>query len=357
MNTTRVLPTLLLAAAVALAPLRSARADEATSDIAFSDPAKPGTLKIRVFHGDITVHGGDVKQISVKSEANQAGPTPRKDGLRVLSASAGFTLSEKDNVAVLEYGSDGWTGGSADFDITVPRTTSVIVANSTHGAFECSGISGDVDVRTLSGDVKLDDISGGALVETMNGEIDVGIKAVTDKHPLSFTSMRGQISIRVPSDTKANVRFRTHRGVILTNFDDKTLVTKTEVLHKKEKEKLHPVPAEAAERAEPAEPAEPAEAAEKSGDSDGDWHADVRDSIRDAARDAAEAARDAAEAIKESMDEVHIEMSHGNYTLPPMTGGKVVAGTLNGGGVELQAASMSGDIILRKADGAPSGEK
>ena len=93
MNTTRILPTLLLAAAVALVPLRSARADETTSEIAFSDPTKPGTLKIRVFHGDITVHGEDVKQVSVKSEATQAGPTPRKDGLRVLSASAGFTLS------------------------------------------------------------------------------------------------------------------------------------------------------------------------------------------------------------------------------------------------------------------------
>jgi hypothetical protein len=352
MNTTRLLPALLLAAA-ALLPLRPARADEATSQIAFSDPGKPGTLKIRVFHGDITVHGDDVKQISVKSEATPASPTPRKDGLRVLSASAGFTLSEKDNVAVLEYGSDGWTGGSADFEITVPRTTSVIVANSTHGDFECTGVSGDVDVRTMSGDVKLDDISGGALVETMNGEIDVGIRALADKHPLSFTSMRGQISIRVPSETKANVRFRTHRGVILTNFDDKTLVTKTEVLHRKEKDKdkMHSVPAA------PAEPAEPAEAPEKPGDSDSDWHADVRDSIRDAARDAAEAARDAAEAIKESIDEVHIEMSHGTYTLPPMTGGKVVAGTLNGGGVELQAASMSGDIILKKAENTPAGDK
>ncbi len=255
---------------------------------------------------------------------------------------------------MLEYGSDGWTGGSADFEITVPRTTSVIVANSTHGDFDCTGVSGDVDVRTMSGDVKLDDISGGALVETMNGEINVGIRALTDKHPLSFTSMRGQITIRVPSDTKADVRFRTHRGVILTNFDDKTLVTKTEVLHKKEKAKMHPLPGVSAE---PAGAAEPPEAPEKSGDSDSDWHADVRDSIRDAARDAAEAARDAAEAIKEGMDEVHIEMSHGDYTLPPMTGGKVVAGTLNGGGVELQAASMSGDIILKKAENTPAGDK
>jgi hypothetical protein len=34
--------------------------------------------------------------------------------------------------------------------------------------------------------------------------------------------------------------------------------------------------------------------------------------------------------------------------LPPMTGGKVISGTLNGGGVEIQAATLNGDITLKK---------
>ena len=80
----------------------------------------------------------------------------------------------------------------------------------------------------MSGDVSLKDISGGALVETMNGEISVSVKSLADSKPLSFTSMRGEISIHLPQESKANIRFRTHRGVILTNFDDKALVTKTE---------------------------------------------------------------------------------------------------------------------------------
>ena len=39
---------LLLAAALALVPLGTARADESISHLAFSDPSKPGTLKVRV---------------------------------------------------------------------------------------------------------------------------------------------------------------------------------------------------------------------------------------------------------------------------------------------------------------------
>jgi hypothetical protein len=343
---------LLIAAALAFIAPRHARADESSSQIAFSDPAKPGTLKIRVWHGEVVVRGADVKEITVKSDSQDASPTPRKDGLRVLSASAGYVLSEKSNVATLDYGADGWTGGSADFEITVPRSTSITVANSARGNLECDDISGDIDVRTMSGDVTLRDISGGALVETMNGEINVHVKSLTDSRPLSFTSMHGEISIHLPQESKANIRFRTHRGVILTNFDDKALVTKTEVTNrplrvvkiKEDKEKDADAEAPVAPVAAVAPP--------KHGDSDSDsdWHAEVRDSIRDAAEAAADAAREAAEAMHEGLMEAHAEFGGTMPPLPPMTGGKVVSGTLNGGGVQIQAATLNGDILLKKSN-------
>jgi hypothetical protein len=371
MKTTLLRSPLLLAALLALAPAHAARADDTNTSIAFSDPSKPGTLKIRVMHGDVIVRGADVKEIEVKSESTAQSPTPRKDGMRVLSASSGYILSEKGNVATLEYGADGWSGASSDFEITVPRSTNVIVGGSLHGDFECSDVSGDIDVRTMSGDVSLKDISGGALVETMNGEIRVGVKALADSKPLSFTSMRGEITIHLPEASKANVRFRTHRGVILTNFDDKALVTKTEIARRepahKDKSKAkdkdkdvdvqdvdtdRPVaplaavsPAAPAAAAEPAAPAAPS--ADASSQSDDDWHTQVRDQVREAVDEAASATREALQAVHEGLAEAGVQMSG---TFPPMTGGKVVSGTLNGGGIEIQATTMTGDIILKKAN-------
>lgn len=355
MKTIKSCSSLLIAAALALAASLPMRADESSSQIAFSDPGKPGTLKIRVWHGEVTVHGGDVKEITVKSDSQDASPTPRKDGLRVLSASAGFVLSEKNNVVTIEYGPDGWTGGSADFDITVPKSTSIVVANSARGNFECTDIAGDIDVRTMSGDVTLRDISGGALVETMNGEINVHVKSLTDSRPLSFTSMRGEISIHLPEEAKANIRFRTHRGVILTNFDDKSLVTKAEISNRtphtaKSKDKDKDKDKDDAMAPVGAVGATPARHADSDSDSDSDWHAEVRDSIRDAAEAAADAAREAADAMHEGLSEMHAEMGGAIPPLPPMTGGKVVSGTLNGGGVEIQAATLNGDILLKKSN-------
>jgi len=348
---------LLLAAALALVPLGTARADESISHLAFSDPSKPGTLKVRVWHGDVTIRGADVSDIAVKSDSTAVLPTPRKDGMRVLSTSSSFVLSEKGNVATLEYGGEGWSSGSADFEITVPRSTSVVISNSAHGDLECSGITGDIDVRTMSGDVKLTDITGGAMVETMNGEINVDVRSVAPSRPLSFSSMHGQITIRVPDNTKANVVFRTHRGVILSNFDDKALVTKTEVFHRpsraSKKSASPDAPPAASPDAAPA-PGNGSSAASVAQDKDSsdnqDWHNDVRNAVREAAEQAAMAAKEASEAVSEGLAEAHAEMVGAMPPLPPMTGGKVVTGTLNGGGTEIQAATLNGDILFKKAE-------
>lgn len=344
---------LLLASALALATL-VARAGDSASSIAFSDPSKPGTLKIRVWHGDVIVHGADVKEISVKAEAQASSqPTPRKDGLRVLSASASYSLSEKNNVATLEYGSDGWSDGSSDFEITVPASTNIIVSNSVHGDVDCTGLSGDIEVKTTHGDVQLQDVSGGALVETVKGDVEVSLKSVAAGKPLSFSSMTGDVVIRAPADIKASVRFRTHRGTILTNFDDKSLVTKTEVSHRTHKAPVAPVPPGTPSADAKDAPAAPQSVGNDDDDSDEQWRAELRNSIRQAARDVAIAARDAAQAARAGMEEAKIEISTSMDAippLPPMTGGKTVSGTLNGGGVEIQAATLNGDITLKKIE-------
>ena len=350
----------ILAAALALVLAGRARADESSSSVAFSDPSKPGTLRIRLPHGAVSVHGADVKEITVASELAPVSSAPRKDGLRVLSATASYVLSEKANVVSLEYGTDGYGGAPADFEVTVPRDTSIVVANSTHGDIACTGVTGDIDIKTLSGDVSLHEVSGGALVETLNGDITVGVKSLAQSKPLSFSSMNGKITIRIPPDAKAAIRFRTHRGVILTNFDDKALVTKTEIFRRAPRKEAKSRSAEKEkDKAGAATDEESGDAALTSRDSDeadGDWHAELRTSIREAADEAAMAAREAAEAVHEGLAEARIEISGAIPPnapippLPPMTGGKVVSGTLNGGGAEIQAATLNGDIVLKKAE-------
>ena len=321
----------VFAAAFALVLLTAARSEEGATTVKFSDPAKPGTLKIVVGRGDLRIKGGDTAEISVKSELKPATAKPRKDGLRVLTASSSFTLNEKDNIVTLDALSEGWAGAPADFSIAVPRTTTVVVTSSYGGDITCAGVSGNLEIKNTSGEITLDDITGGALVETMNGEIHATVRELHDGKPLSFTSMNGEVVLRVPADAKANVRLRTQNGSILTDFDDKALVTKTEATARSSS---HHTPRVIVTNGNSVLPPE----------------------AREAMRDAAQAARDAAQAAREaarddSSDSVApMPPMPPIPPIPPVTGGKLVTGTLNGGGPEISVATMNGDVTLRQLE-------
>lgn len=348
MNTIRLpFVSLVACSLLAIAPAASsARADgpEKTS-IKFSDPAKPGTLRIAIAMGDLRIHGTDAAEISVSTELPQESTQPRADGLRVLSESATYSLTEKDNVVTLEAGHDFNFGRhDSSFEITVPRATNVVIKSSLGGEIVVGQVTGDIEIKSLNGEVLLEDVTGGALVETMNGEISARIQSLREGKPISFTSMNGEISLQVPEDAKANVRLRTQNGAILTDFDEKALVTKTESIRGGRKTGRVVV------------------SVGKDTMVNGDSSAEVRESVRaaikagaDAAREAAEAMREAAQAAREAAREARVD-EEGPIAplppippLPPMTGGKLVSGTLNGGGTDIHVTAMNGDVTLRKA--------
>lgn len=335
----------LLAIAPAATSARASDGPEKTS-IKFSDPAKPGTLRIAIAMGDIRIHGTDAAEITVSTELPQESTQARADGLRVLSESASYSLAEKDNVVTLDAGQDFNFGRhDSSFEITVPRSTNIVIKSSLGGEIVVGQVTGDIEIKSLNGEVLLEDVTGGALVETMNGEISARIQTLREGKPISFTSMNGEISLQVPEDAKANVRLRTQNGAILTDFDDKVLVTKTESIRGNRKTGRVVVSV--------------------GNDTmiNGDSSAEVRESVRaaikagaEAAREAAEAMREAAQAAREAARESREIEEAGPIPplpplppLPPMTGGKLVSGTLNGGGTDIHVTAMNGDVTLRKA--------
>jgi len=330
------------------------RADEGASHLAFSDPAKPGVLKIRLWYASVSIHGADVPDVTVSAGAAATHAAPRSDGLRVLTSKQGYTLTEKDNVMNLDY---GWGVQAADFDLTVPRSTSVVVTSSIGGNVACADLAGDIEIHGLNGRIDLADLLGGALVETVNGQVRATVKELHDGRPLSFTSMNGKIVILVPPEAKATVRFRTHNGAILTDFDERQLITKTEVSRRTPRPPRAGAPGAAAPALPPAPPvappALPSAAAAPAAPAPGaagedDWKDEVKDSVRELAEEIRAAAEEAAAGMRAGLATRPGSSAQPARPLPPMTGGKVVSGTLNGGGTEIQASTMNGDITLRK---------
>jgi len=368
--TARLFPSLVIAAALAVGLLTVARGADDTSTIKFTDPTKPGTLKIALARGNLRIKGADVADITVKTDAKPvSNKVVRKDGLRVLTAASSFSLSEKDNIVTLDAVSESFRGGGgADFTITAPRNTTVVVNNAWGGDIACSHLSGDIEVHSINGSVRLDEVSGGVVVETMNGEISANIRELHDTKPLNFQSTNGEVVIRLPPATKATVRLRTQNGSVLTDFDETALVTKTESAPRPASPrrttrvtKIPPTPALAplapagpeAPRA-PAAPVAPQAPTSGLDESDAqEIRTAVRESVRvgaEVAREAMVIARDAMKAAHEGLAEAGINLKLPVIALPTVTGGKLVTGTLNGGGPEISVATMNGDVTLRQLD-------
>ena len=359
----RLFPSFLVATVLTMLLLSAARGAEDATTIQFSDPTKPGTIKVSLARGSLRVTGAEVAEITVKSDAKPVTSKPvRKDGLRVLTAASSFALSEKDNVVTLDAAGDGPHGAGSDFTLTTPRNTTVVVTNAWGGDIHCSNLGGDIEVRSVNGSIRLEDVSGGVVVETMNGEISASIRELHDNKPLSFQSTNGEVVIRLPADAKANVRLRTQNGSVLTDFDDAALVTKTESAPRTSSRRTtRPAKAAPAAPAPPEEPrsatapkAPPTPATPKAGLDDADKEeirVAVRDSVRagaEAAREAMVFARDALKAAHDGMTDAGLSLRLPNLSIPTLTGGKLVTGTLNGGGPEISVATMNGDVTLRQ---------
>ena len=359
MKTSRLFPSFLLAALFALLFLVSARgADVTTNTIKFSDPAKPGTLRIAIAQGDLHLQGADTDEISVQSEARVTNRPARKDGLRVLTSASSFSLTEKDNVVTLDAAES--FGRGADFQLTVPRGTSVVVQSSFGGDITSRGLAGDYEIHSMNGEITLEDVSGGVVVDTLNGEIRASIRELKPNKPLSFTSMNGEVVLRVPADAKASIRLRTQNGAVLTDFDETALITRAESAPRMARNRRNPGPVL------------PPEATEA-----------IRNAARlavQAGREAAEAARQGIEAARERAEadrekaEIERELARADAyarrttgrgdassgaptppvppvpPIPTITGGKLITGTLNGGGPEISVATMNGDVTLRKIE-------
>ncbi len=388
----------LLAAATVAALLTVARAEENTTNIKFSDPTKPGTLRISLGRGDLQVQGTDANEITVKSGAKAVTGKARKDGLREISSSSSFALSEKDNVVSLDAAAQDWGRSSGDFKITVPRSTTIVVQNAWGGDFKCANISGDIELNSMHGEIRLEDVAGGVVVGTMNGEIRASIRELREGKPLSFTSMNGAVVLRLPDSAKANLRLRTQNGSVLTDFEEAVLTTKTETMPFTSRNSF-------------------TYAKGSKGIS-----MDVQNAIREAIQISATAVRQALEAVKEGLDSSRLDADDARRQLdeakkqmaqierqrsdsdrmrpdeerrvrdtarnrseekvaPPapatpaapgkpaaapkpaampampkiatmatVTGGKLVSGTLNGGGPEISVSTMNGDVTVRKLE-------
>ncbi len=202
-----------------------------TITVPLSNPSKPGVLKMNILNGSIKIVGTSKKEIVVtgtrreSSRRKYKNPKGKEGMKRITSNLLQFSATESDNEVRVRSSSSGTT----DFEIEVPQNFSLKLSTTNRGEIYVENVNGSMDVSNTNGPITLKDISGSVSADALNKDIKVSFVKVTADEPMAFSSLNGDIDITFPENFKANVKMKTERGEIYTDFDIQTKPRKANV--------------------------------------------------------------------------------------------------------------------------------
>ncbi|WP_337044310.1 DUF4097 family beta strand repeat-containing protein [Emticicia sp. 17c] len=227
-NNKVIIVLLVLMAVIKITPILAQNEIKEQLLVPLSDPAKSGSLKVELVHGSIKVVGYAGKEVVIDAETN-ANPNKKEkndelaSGMKRISNRGGLELSaeEKNNKVVV---TSHTVRQPVNLTIKVPQQFSLKVSTVNNGDIVIENINGELEVNNVNGDITLTNVSGSAVANTVNGVIKANFKSVTDA-PMAFTTLNGNVDVTFPVTTKMNVKVKSDRGEIYSDFDidvDKT---------------------------------------------------------------------------------------------------------------------------------------
>jgi putative adhesin len=216
MSTRVVWITLLVALLLQVTPAHGQETVTAT----FSDPSRPGLLKINILNGGIVVKGHSTNDVVVEMKGGGGRPKPRNtrsDGLRRID-STGNALSVEENnnvitVAIRDFGRSG------NLEIQVPLKTNLNLKALNGGDIVVEGVEGEIEVSNTNGGVVLNNVAGSVLAYSMNGRVLASLREIAANKPMALSSMNGSVDVTLPSNVKANLKMSSNNGEAYSDFD------------------------------------------------------------------------------------------------------------------------------------------
>jgi Toastrack DUF4097 len=206
---------LLTITALAVMPAQA----QDTLTVNFSDPSRPGLLKITLLNGGlrITGHSGKEVIIDASSGVRRRGPSRTSDGLRRIDVDVNALSVEEENNVITVTNRNGSNAGN--LDIQVPAKTNLNLKTTNGGNISVDGVEGEIEVQNTNGGVILNNVAGSVIAHSANGRVQVNLREITMNKPMSFTSMNGNVDVTLPSTVKANLKMRTDNGGTYSDFD------------------------------------------------------------------------------------------------------------------------------------------
>ncbi len=189
--------------------------------VTFSDPSRPGLLKVHVISGSIVVKAHNASNVIVEGKnaaVRRRSPAVTPDGLRRISPnSSALAVEEERNVIVITNG--GPFGEGSDLEVQVPVKTNLDLSTVNGESIRVEGVEGEIEVSNINGEVVLNNVAGSVVAHAMNGLLLATVRDVTPNKPMAFTSMNGRVDVTLPASIKANLKVRSDNDEVYSDFD------------------------------------------------------------------------------------------------------------------------------------------
>jgi hypothetical protein len=206
--------------------------------VPLSDPGKAFKINVGLVNGSITIAGYDGKDIQIDAETPGNKSRTEEDkgntgGMRKLSShSLSVTAQERNNNITI--GTDK-PNLRIHLYIKIPKGASDIKAETVNdGDIEISNTGGEMEITNVNGSIRLKNVSGSVVTNTVNGDVIATFNSIDVKAAMAFSTLNGHVDVTFPSSLKANMRLRSERGGVYTDFE--IAVDKSEPVVEKTKE-------------------------------------------------------------------------------------------------------------------------
>ena len=189
--------------------------------VPFSDPERPGTLKVNLLDGAVTIKGSNRRDVLFVANSQEARDVLRRRqqaeppaGMRRLTQPGGFGVEERDN----EMSVSSAFNREINLAVEVPTRTKLRVS-TVNGGVTVDSVDSEIEINTVDGAITMTNVGGSVVAHAVDGNITATVARVAPQAPMAFTSLNGDIDVTLPAAVKANLRLRSDQGDVFTDFD------------------------------------------------------------------------------------------------------------------------------------------
>ncbi|CCH51921.1 hypothetical protein BN8_00879 [Fibrisoma limi BUZ 3] len=192
--------------------------------VPLTDPGKPGSMEIGLINGFIHVVGYNGKDVVIDAASDGQRRTTRSEsrntesGMRRIPTGNSLEVSaeERNNRVKVHATSHA---KPVNLTIKVPQRFSLKLSTVNSGDITVENVNGELEINNVNGPIELTNISGSAVANTVNGDLRATFRDVDPKTPMAFSTLNGRVDVTFPSNAKANVKMKSDRGDIFSDFD------------------------------------------------------------------------------------------------------------------------------------------